>query len=350
MHQELESDTHWPPHAARRKIRCMVGIDDSAPSPQVLPDTHLTICLHCGYSLRGLPEGHKCPECGLLPNRLAERQAVLDLIHQPMLKLGWRMLQFWKLLPAGWWWVLDQPQDRRAARRRTWKWILLSWLLMLVLWCPIVLVNRNIAVIKYEHPPGEPEKKQLRASASSSGVMSSFSLGATPSKPGWVIVTERTEEVVVDFRLVSILQAAILIALIIFLTWLMMRWLWLPICLVTGPRKKSASELQAIKTIALYQYAPILMLLLAETLLLWINWALFTSGLNYELRVIVVSVVGLFHISLIGTSWAAAIKSDRTGHIFEHKLLPILGVILVGGPGGLFATQLITRLITSFFN
>ncbi len=328
----------------------MTDIDDSAPAPQVLPDAHFTICLHCGYSLRGLPEGHKCPECGQPSDRESARQEVLDLINQPMLKLGWRMLQFWKLLPAGWWWVLDQPQDRREARRRTWKWILLSWLLMLVLWCPIVLVNRNITVMKYEHPPGEPEKKQLRASATSSGVMSLFSLVATPSQPGWVIVTERTEEVVVDFRLGSILQTATLIALIICLTWLMMRWLWLPICLATGPRKKSASELQAIKTIALYQYAPILMLFLAETLLLWINWALFTSGLISESSIVVVIEVVLVHISLIGASWAAAIKSDRTGHIFEHKLLPILGIMLVGGPGGVFAMRLITRLISSLFN
>ncbi len=328
----------------------MTGPDDNAPAPQVLSDTDLTICLQCGYSLRGLPEGHKCPECGNPSDRESARQEVLDLVNQPMLTLGWRMLQFWKLLPAGWWWVLDQPQDRREARRRTWKWILLSWLLMLVLACPIVLVNRNIAVTKYEHPPGEPEKKQLRASASSSGVMSSFSLEVTPSKPGWVILTERTEEVVVDFRLGLILQTAILITLMIFLTWLMMRWLWLPICLATGPRKKSASELRAIKTIALYQYAPMLMLFLAEVLLLWINWALYTSGLICESRILIVVVVALSHISLIGTSWAAAIKSDRTGHIFEHKLLPILGIMLAGGPGAILATQLITRLISSFFN
>ncbi|MCH8054167.1 MAG: hypothetical protein IH895_08915, partial [Planctomycetes bacterium] len=126
----------------------MPGNDDNAPSPQVLPDTHLTICLHCGYSLQGLPEGHTCPECGHPSDRESARQEVLDLINQPMLKLGWRMLQFWKPLPAGWWWVLDQPQDRREVRRRTWKWILGSGLLMLVLSCPIVMVNLNVPIIK----------------------------------------------------------------------------------------------------------------------------------------------------------------------------------------------------------
>ncbi len=267
-----------------------------------------------------------------------------------MPKLAWRMLQFWKPLPVGWLWALESAHDRREARRRTWKWMLLSWLVMLVLGCPIVMVNRNITVIKYEHPPGEPEKKQIRAKASSSGVMSSFSLAVNPSKPGWVILTERLEEVVVDLRFNRILETALLVVALTFLTWLMMRWVWLPICLATGPRKKSASELQAIKTIALYQYAPMLMLFLAEILLLWINWALYTMGLIYESRMIVLSVIGLSHVALIGTTWAAAIKSDRTGYIFEHKLLPIFGIILASGPGVILAMALLSGLISSFFN
>ncbi len=331
----------------------MAGIDDGTPSPEVLSSSHLTaqpLCLHCGYSLQGLPAGHNCPECGRLPDRQAERQAVLDIVNQPMLKLGWRMLQSWKLLPAGWWWVLDQPQDRREARRRTWKWILLSWLLLLVLGCPIVLVNRNIAVIKYEHPPGEPEKKQIRASASSSGVMSSFSVIVTPSKPGWVILTERTEEVVLDFQFNRMLRMAFFVVGIVLLTWLMMRWVWLPICLATGPRKQSAPELRAIKTIALYQYAPMLTFLLAEMFLSWINWALYTLGWIDESRLIVVVAAPLLHVGLIGTTWAAAIRSDRTGQIFKHKLLPILGIILAANPGGILAMRLINRLIYSLSN
>lgn len=328
----------------------MAGIDDSAAAPQVLLDAHLAICLHCGYSLQGLPTGRNCPECGLLPDRQAERQAVLDLINQPMLKLGWRMLQFWKPLPAGWWWVLDDPRHRREARRRIWKWILGSGLLMLVLMCPIVMVNRNVAIIKYEHPPGEPEKKQVRARGSSSGVMSSVSVMVTPTKPGWVVLTERTEEVVLDFQFNRMLRMAFFVAGIVLLTWLMMRWVWLPICLATGPRKKAAPELTAIKTIALYQYAPMLTLLLAEVLLSWINWALYTLGWIDESRLIVVVAAPLLHVGLIGTTWAAAIRSDRTGQVFRHKLLPILGIIFAAGPGGMLATLLISRLISSFFN
>ena len=324
----------------------MPGIDDNAPSPQVLPDTDLTICLHCGYSLQGLPEGHKCPECGRLPDRQAERQAVLDLIHQPMLKLGWRMLQFWKPLPAGWWWTLDRPEDRQEVRRRTWKWILGSGLLMLVLMCSIVMVNRTVSIIKYEHPPGEPEKKQVRAR----GVRASVSVTVTPSRPGWVVLTERTEEVVLDFQFNRMLRVAFFVIGIVLLTWLMMRWVWLPICLATGPRKKSAPELTAIKTIALYQYAPMLTLFLAVILLSWINWALYTLGWIDESHLIVVLAAPLLHVGLIGTTWAAAIRSDRTGQIFKHKLLPILGIILAAGPGGLMTMFLIGTLLEILIN
>ncbi len=328
----------------------MAGSSDRALSPQVLPDTNLTICLHCGYSLRGLPAGHKCPECGHPSDRESARQEVLDLVNQPMLKLGWRMLQFWKPLPAGWWWTLDRAEDRREVRRRTWKWILGSGLLMLVLSCPIVMVNRNITIIKYEHPPGEPEKKQVRARGSSTGAMSSVSVEVTPSKPGGVIITERTEEVVVDFRLGPILQTAILIPLIIFHTWLMMRWLWLPICLATGPRKKSASELQTVKTIALYQYAPMLMILSVEMSLIGIHWALHTSGLVRDSLVVCLVAVGLLHFGLLGTTWAAAIRSDCTGQMFQHKFLPIVGIMLVAGPGGVLAMSLTGKLLEILIN
>ena len=325
----------------------MTRIEDTAPAPQVLPDTHLTICLHCGYSLRGLPAGNNCPECGHLPDRQAERQAVLDVIHQPMLNLGWRMLQSWKLLPAGWWWVLDQPQDRREARRRTWKWILLSWFLLLVLSCPIVMVNRIVTIIKYEHPPGEPEKKQVRGKGSSSGTMTSVSVYVTPSMPGGVLVTERTEEVVVGFQVSWLLRLAVFAVVLIFLTWLMMRWVWLPICLAAGPRKKSAAELQTIKTIALYQFAPMLILLIVEMSLLWINWALHTSGVVQNSFGLCLAAICLLHFGLVGTTWVAAIRSDRTGQIFERRLLPIAGIVLAAGPGGLLAIVLIGTLVTS---
>ena len=324
----------------------MVGIDDIAPAPQVLPDTDLTICLHCGYSLRGLPDAHKCPECGHPPDREAARQEVLDLVNQPMHKLGWRMSQFWKPLPAGWWWTLDRPEDRREARRRTRKWILASGLLMLVLSCPMVMVNRNVTIIKYEHPPGEPEKKQVRASGSSLGAMSSVSVYVTPSMPGGVIVTERTEEVLVGFRVSWLTRLASFAVALMFLTWLMMRWVWLPICLATGPRKKSAAELQAIKTVALHQYAPMVILLIVEISLLWVNWALHTSGAVQNSFGVCLVAVCLLHFGLLGTTWVAAITSDRTGQIFERRLLPIAGIILAAGPGGVLAVFLIGTLVT----
>ena len=223
-------------------------------------------------------------------------------------------------------------------------------LLMLVLSCPIVMVNRNVTIIKYEHPPGEPEKKQVRAKGSSSGPMSSVSVYVTPSMPGGVIVTERTEEVVVDFRLGSILQAAILVALVICFTWVLMRWLWLPICLATGPRKKSPPELQAIKTIALYQYAPMLMILIVEMSLIGIHWALYTSGVVQDSLVVCLAAVGLLHFGLLGATWVAAIRSDRTRHIFQRRLLPIAGIMLAAGPGGVLAMSLVGTLLEILIN
>ncbi len=29
-----------------------------------LADNNLALCMNCGYALEGLPEAHKCPECG----------------------------------------------------------------------------------------------------------------------------------------------------------------------------------------------------------------------------------------------------------------------------------------------
>ncbi len=328
----------------------MTSSDDNAPPPQVLPDTHLTICLHCGYSLRGLPAGHNCPECGNPSDRESARQEVLDIVNQPMLKLGWRMLQFWKPLPAGWWWTLARSEDRRRVRRRTWRLILSSWFLLLVLSCFIVTINRKVTVTIYGQPQGEPEKRQVRARGSSSGAMSSVSVHATPGKPGWVVVTERTEEVVVDFRLGSILQAAILVALVILLTWGLMRWLWLPICLATGPRKKSPPELHAIKTVALYQIAPMLMILSVEMFLFGIHWALYTSGVGVDSFVACLAAVGLLQFGLLGATWVAAIRSDLTRHIFQRRFLPIVGIMLAAGPGGVLAMSLIGALMETLVN
>ena len=125
----------------------MTGPGDNPPSPQVLPDTDLTICLHCGYSLRGLPAGHNCPECGHPSDRGAARQEVLDLINQPMIKLGWRLLQFWKPLPAGWWWTMDRRQDRLLAKRKVRIW----WISALTLMAAMLYAITASMLFEVEH-------------------------------------------------------------------------------------------------------------------------------------------------------------------------------------------------------
>ena len=46
-----------------------------------------------------------------------------------------------------------------------------------------------------------------------------------------------------------------------------------------------------------------------------------------------------------GTTWPAAIRSDRTGLIFKRKLLPILGIILAAGPGAVCATLILIVIV-----
>ena len=129
---------------------------DGPRGSQVAEDSRLTessFCLNCSYSLRGLPTKHPCPECGHLADRDAERQEVMDLINQPMLKLGWRMSQFWKPLPVGWWWVLDQPQDRHIASRRALKWFAVCCLLLTILSVPTLIgFDRVITTTTFWHP------------------------------------------------------------------------------------------------------------------------------------------------------------------------------------------------------
>lgn len=71
-------------------------------------------CLACGYDLRGLGEGPRCPECGLL--NVAER-----FRDQVRAKLDrWTLLYSnpfapWKKRLPGWFWSLDRPGDLRRC-------------------------------------------------------------------------------------------------------------------------------------------------------------------------------------------------------------------------------------------
>ena len=93
-----------------------------------------------------------------------------------------------------------------------------------------------------------------------------------------------------------------------------------------------------------------LMILSVEMSLIGIHWALHTSGLVRDSLVVCLVAVGLLHYGLLGTTWVAAIRSDRTGQIFRHKLLPILGIILAAGPGGVLAMSLTGKLLEILIN
>ena len=78
------------------------------------------VCLACGYSLRGLGDEPRCPECGLLNIPTGYREQVWELVDSGK----WFFSSFFGVLakrPAGWWWALDRPDDLRRARRfATW--------------------------------------------------------------------------------------------------------------------------------------------------------------------------------------------------------------------------------------
>ena len=71
-------------------------------------------CLYCRYNLTGLPEGSRCPECGMVSVPEALRREVWDLVDSPR--------RLWALMarpiakhPPGWWWALDRPGDVRRS-------------------------------------------------------------------------------------------------------------------------------------------------------------------------------------------------------------------------------------------
>ncbi|MCZ6653740.1 MAG: hypothetical protein O7D91_12030 [Planctomycetota bacterium] len=314
----------------------MTGPDDNAPAPQVLPDTDLTICLHCGYNLRRLPEGHTCPECGNPSDRESARQEVLDLVNQPMLKLGWRMFSVSSPLPVGWWWTVDRPEDLVLARLRTRQWLKRTVLAMAVFLFAINTFQIETTTVKYEHPPGDSSQRQeVWKSIAQYGRSSGGGVMPRPN-PTWPTVTETTRNVVVVFEPALHATTSLFLLQIGVLPWLITRWVWFPLQCRHISARSAKLHLGSITTAFKYTLAPYLLLIVAEITALLILWT-YTIGFarSAGLALMLLQCFAFLHTLLICNVWAAAVRSDRTGMLFGRKVAPILGTIASGGVGAI---------------
>jgi len=77
-------------------------------------DEHEHRCVACGYSLYGLSDEPRCPECGLLNVPAEYRRQVWELVDSGKWFFSGFFHPFRKRLP-GWWWSLDRPGDVRQS-------------------------------------------------------------------------------------------------------------------------------------------------------------------------------------------------------------------------------------------
>lgn len=102
-------------------------------------------CLSCGYSLTGLPDPPRCPECGLLNIPDGYRKQVWDLIDSGRWFFSSMFRPFQKR-PPGWWWALDREGDIDRSYR-----FLLRHLALTVLLVPAVYVVACGFVLERTH-------------------------------------------------------------------------------------------------------------------------------------------------------------------------------------------------------
>lgn len=98
------------------------------PEPQL---DHPHRCLGCGYSLTGLPDPPRCPECGLLNIPDGYRKQVWDLVDSGKWFFSPMFRPFQKR-PPGWWWALDRDGDVRRSYRFLFKNLLIATTVVLV--------------------------------------------------------------------------------------------------------------------------------------------------------------------------------------------------------------------------
>ena len=98
-------------------------------------------CIACGYSLRGLSDEPRCPECGLLNVPEGLRKQVQQLVDSRPWFFSSFLAPFEKRLP-GWWWSLDRQDDVR----RSFKFAGIHILVALLLVVPVGIIADSILV------------------------------------------------------------------------------------------------------------------------------------------------------------------------------------------------------------
>jgi len=73
-------------------------------------------CLVCGYDLRGLGDGPRCPECGLLNIPEGFRAQVWEVVDSGTWFFS-GMFHPLRKRPPGWWWALDREDDVKRSLR-----------------------------------------------------------------------------------------------------------------------------------------------------------------------------------------------------------------------------------------
>ena len=90
-------------------------------------------CIACGYSLRGLGDERRCPECGLLNVPEGLRRQVQQLVDLKPWFFSSFLAPFEKRLP-GWWWSLDRNDHLRRSFKFAGIHILVALLLVIPVW------------------------------------------------------------------------------------------------------------------------------------------------------------------------------------------------------------------------